>query len=123
MKKTKTATEEIVILEKLIGGDPQKALRNRRVKRAIQTIRHAWSEEPMRFKVDLDELMLNTIRWNWPLRIYTPEQRQAKEEQLRAKLERNRPAIVYVDPELIETPIEKLRRLGMYFLKKMVKAQ
>lgn len=92
MKKTKsTATEEIVLLEKLTGGDPKKALRNRRVRRAIQTIRHAWSEEPMRYKVDLDELLLNTIRWSWPLREYTPEQRQAKEEKLRAELERNRP--------------------------------
>lgn len=91
MKKTKsTATEEIVLLERLTGGDPKKALRNRRVRRAIQTIRYAWSEEPMRFKADLDELMLNTVRWNWPLRIYSPEERQAKEEKFKAELERNR---------------------------------
>lgn len=114
MKKTKTtATEEIVMLERLTGGDPKKALRNRRVRRAIQTIRHAWSEEPMRYRVDLDELLLNTIRWSWPLRIYTPEERRAREEKLRAELERSRPNFVYADIPARSRWLELLLTLRM----------
>jgi hypothetical protein len=79
MKKTK-ATET-------------KALRNRKAGRAIDALRNAWAEEPKRFRADIDELLLNTIQWSWPLRRYSPEERQAKEEKLRAELSKNRPIL------------------------------
>lgn len=89
MKKTKVI-EEIILLERLAGGDPHKALRNRRVRCAIKTIRHAWVEEQGRAQSDLHDLLSGTTEWRWPLRVYTPENLKLKEEHMKAELSKNR---------------------------------
>lgn len=108
MKKTK-AIEEIILLEKITGGDPHLALRNRRVRRAIQTIRHAWAEEKGRSQADINDLLSGSPEWRWPLRIYTSEELKSREERMKAELNINRN--IRLSPEPIEKWQEKIVKI------------
>ena len=81
-------TNEIKLIEKITGISGQG--QDKMVASAISTLKQAWSENPKRFKKDIDILLSNTVSWNWPLQVYTTEQRKEKEARLRKVTEINR---------------------------------
>lgn len=84
-----TSSEEIRMLEKMAGVDPEQVLRNRKVRRAIRVIKQAWLEEPGRAQADIHSLLTDQAEWRWPLKVYSPEEKKKREDNLRKILKAN----------------------------------
>lgn len=76
----KTAT--IDKLEKMLGNDPEVAKRNRQATKAIATLLEAWTLDPQRRKGDIETLLHNQSRWQWPIKRYSREELITKSREL-----------------------------------------
>lgn len=63
--------KEIDRLEKMYGSDPDAAKRSRQAQRAISTLLEVWSIDTARRKGDIETLLHNQTRWQWPITKYT----------------------------------------------------
>lgn len=77
---TKTAT--IDRCERLLGNDPETAKRNRQANKAIATLLEAWTLDPQRRKGDIETLLHNQSRWQWPIKKYSREELITKSKEL-----------------------------------------
>lgn len=77
-----TKTKEIDKLEKMLGNDPEQVKRNRQAQRAIATLLDVWTADPARRKVDIETLLHNQTRWQWPIQKYSREELEAKSAAL-----------------------------------------
>lgn len=76
----KTAT--IDRLEKMLGNDPEQAKRNRQANKAISALLEVWTLDPARRKGDIETLLHNQTRWQWPIRKYSREELRIKSQEL-----------------------------------------
>lgn len=76
----KTAT--IDRCEKLLGNDPEAAKRNRQATKAIATLLDVWTIDPQRRKGDIETLLHNQTRWQWPIKRYSREELVVKSKEL-----------------------------------------